>query len=66
VEVQTGDRGGVGDPEGGADGPADAVVCVVRGRGVTIHDPEAPAAVDEAVEDSGGATRHAGWGICPI
>jgi hypothetical protein len=44
-EIQAGDRGGPGDPEGGADHSADAVL----GLGVTIDGPTHVAAVDEAV-----------------
>lgn len=53
VEVETRHRGRVGDPEGGADGAADAVVGERRRCGVVFHDPATfPAApVDDAVED---------------
>jgi hypothetical protein len=48
VDVETGHRGGVRDPEGGTDRPADALVGERRGRSVPTP---LPAAVDDAVED---------------
>ena len=48
VDVETGHRGGVRDPEGGTDRPADALVGEHRGRSVPTL---LPTAVDDAVED---------------
>jgi hypothetical protein len=48
VDVETGHRGGVRDPEGGTDRPADALVGERRGRSVPAP---LPAAVDDAVKD---------------